>query len=208
MFRDGRRPHSAPLNYEPGATEPAGFTLTPPPRGQHVSLKVLVLYRPRSRAFPWVENTTPSRCTTNHRYSPITPAHFEGDPGCHWFRAASQRLPPQAKPRPHSSPFNHIVMGIKGGFGKGTGPFARRYSGRRFCFRFLPLLICLSSESPPPAASAPLLRAARRSGAAATRTASLGYPAPIPHRGRGLIASCRGPPRAPSRRILRPALLN
>jgi len=149
VLRDGRRPSSAHLGPEPGATEPAGFTLTPPPRGQHVSLKVLVLYRPRSPAFPWVENTTPSRCTTNHRYSPIYSCLARGprlslDP-----RRLSAPSPSFSKPS-HSSPLK------KGGFGSGTGPFARRYSGRRICFRFLPLLICLSSGSHPPAPSSPI----------------------------------------------------
>jgi len=34
--------------------------------------------------------------------------------------------------------------------GSGSSPFARRYSGRRFCFRLLLLPICLSSKGLPP----------------------------------------------------------
>lgn len=59
-------------SLRPGTIDPASFTLIPRSRGQRVSLTVLVRYRSRNHPFPWVENTTPSQCTTNHYYSPQT----------------------------------------------------------------------------------------------------------------------------------------
>ena len=73
------------------------------------------------------------------------------------------------------------------GFGTGTSRFARRYSGCRVCFRFLPLLICLSSGS---------IRSKRAPGGAAPGELTAPVTAPFGHRG------LRTSPVAPDFRIL------
>ena len=80
------------------------------------------------------------------------------------------------------------------GFRTGTSRFARRYSGRRVCFRFLPLLICLSSGS-----------SLSRRAAAAAAPGALNTPVTAPFGHRGLRTS----PVAPAFRILlRPSSLS
>lgn len=80
------------------------------------------------------------------------------------------------------------------GFRTGTSRFARRYSGRRVCFRFLPLLICLSSGSS---------LSGRAAAAAAPGALNSPVTAPFGHRG------LRTSPVAPAFRILlRPSSLS
>ena len=83
-------------------------------------------------------NTTSSQCTTNHCYSrrhntlPARPTAFN-----------RLRLPFQEL----TAPSARTLPTTPNGFGTEPSLFARRYSRRRICFRFLPLLICLSPGS-------------------------------------------------------------
>ena len=116
-------------------------------------------------------------------------------PDYHWLHVLSQTLTP---------PSFAVLPTAPEGFRTGPNRFARRYSGRRFCFRFLPLLICLSSGS-----SLSLLTTEVRQQRVLANQ-KLHHSAIERSKLRSslsLFAYCCGLPRSLSRRIHRPALL-
>ena len=127
----------AAVGLSPPAALPRPVSLFLSNPGQHLSLTVLVRYRSRSHTFPWVESTTPSLCTTNHSYSSASPL-LPGPRAFTGLRVFSDACPSIAAA---TTPF---------GFSTGPNLFVRHYYGRRVCFRFLPLLICLSLGGRPP----------------------------------------------------------
>jgi hypothetical protein len=153
-----------------------------------------------------IHSTVPT--TATHRSQtgalPATRA-FTGSAGLHRPSTGRGALgTPQLSP---SAPKSRSRFSVR------TGPFARRYSARRVCFRFLPLLICLSSGSNPSQASAPspdsetqkegerrtpeTARLRRQLRHSATGGSQFRWSPP-------LFALCCGLHRSPSRRIHRP----
>jgi len=131
----------------PGTTRPAGFTIMPRPRGHAFRSRYFFsIGLGDIRFLGWKAPPLRSELPTTATLLPRSRGalRLRATTGSASSRKDSRS---QRPPGPHSS--SPHAQGA--GFGAGPGRFARRYSGRRVCFRFLPLLICLSSGSLPPA---------------------------------------------------------